>query len=468
MKCTITLPSSEDHINQQNFIDSAYKRTVVRAGRRGGKTVGVGIKACKEFLAGRRILYAAPMSEQVERFWTTVCRAFEGAVDQKALYRNNTLHVLEIPGTEIRIRAKSAWNADSLRGDYADLLILDEYQLMSEDAWELVGAPMLLDNDGDAIFIYTPPSLHSRSTSKANDPQHAAKLFARAQEEEQAALREGRVPRWKTFHFSSMDNPYISKDALDEITKDMTSLAYKMEILALDITESPGALWTRDIIEKSREIKFPDLDRVVVSIDPSATSGGDEAGIICAGKKGEDGYLLEDASIQGSPLTWAKAAIVLYHKMKADRIVAEANNGGEMVTSVINQVDPSVPVKLVHASRGKQTRAEPISARYEKAKVHHVGKFEKLEDEMCLWIPGDPSPNRMDAMVWAFTDLLLGKSSGQIRVLNNSDPDPVGQVNCSECGEMKECTEEGGKYYCFSCLREKRVWDTMFNELDED
>jgi hypothetical protein len=466
MKFKIELPSSEDHINQQNFIDSSYKRTIVRAGRRGGKTVGVGIKACKEFLAGRRILYAAPMSEQVERFWTTVCRAFEVAVDNGALYRNNTLHVLEIPGTETRIRAKSAWNADSLRGDYADLLILDEYQLMSEDAWELVGAPMLLDNDGDAIFIYTPPSLHSRSTSKANDPQHAAKLFAKAREEEQAALREGRPTRWKTFHFSSMENPYISKDALDEITQDMTSLAYKMEILAMDITESPGALWTRDIIENSREIKFPDLDRVVVSIDPSATSGGDEAGIMCAGKKGDDGYLLEDASVQGSPLTWAKAAIVLYHKMKADRIVAEANNGGEMVTAVINQVDPSVPVKLVHASRGKQTRAEPISARYEKGKVHHVGKFEKLEDEMCLWIPGDPSPNRMDAMVWALTDLLLGKAAGKIRILEDHYESESALVKCSDCGEIKDCTLESEKYYCSACLREKHIWDKMFDEID--
>ena len=103
--------------------------------------------------------------------------------------------MIERPGSDQRIRAKTAWNADTLRGDYADLLILDEWQLMNEEAWEVVGAPMLLDNNGDAVFIYTPPSLHSRSTSKARDPRHAAKLFQRAQADT--------TGRWEVFHFTS-------------------------------------------------------------------------------------------------------------------------------------------------------------------------------------------------------------------------------------------------------------------------
>lgn len=352
------------------------------------------------------MLYAAPTSEQIDRFWTTVTVALHDAIKRGVFYKNETEHVIELLGTEQRIRAKTAWNADTLRGDYADILILDEWQLMNEEAWERVGAPMLLDNDGDAIFIYTPPSLHSRSVSKARDPQHAAKMFKRA--------KENLDGRWATFHFRSQDNPHISESALEDIVHDMTSLAYRMEILAEDIDEAPGSLWKRVDIEAHRVSGFPDLARVVVGVDPSATSSGDEAGIIVAGSLGKEGYVLGDLSLQGSPLAWAKEAVAAYHKFKADRIIAEANNGGEMVELTIRQVDASVPVKLVHASRGKQTRAEPIAAIYEQGRIHHVGAFNALEDEMCLWIPGDASPNRMDALVWAFTELNLSSGLGML------------------------------------------------------
>ena len=343
-------------------------------------------------------MYAAPTAEQVGRFWVTVTRALNEAIDAGVFKKNETEHIIERPGTEQRIRAKTAWNADTLRGDYADDLIFDEWQLIDEDAWEVVGAPMLLDNDGDATFIYTPPSLHSRSVTKARDPQHAARMFKKASEDT--------TGRWAAFHFTSMDNPHISKTALGEITKDMTNLSYRMEILAEDVNEAPGALWMRDTIEKNRVFKIPDFSRVVVGVDPTATSGGDEAGIITAGKSGEDCYTLADDSTGGSPQTWAKAAVTAYYRHKADLIVAEKNNGGEMVEAVIKQVDPKVRVKLVWASRGKATRAEPISAMAEQGRDHHMGAFPALEDELCLWIPGDDSPNRLDAKVWAYTELV--------------------------------------------------------------
>lgn len=395
---TVHLPLPHD--KQRAFIDSKAKRKVIRAGRRGGKTVGISIYAVERFLAGRRLLYAAPTAEQVGRFWVTITRALNEATDAGIFKKNETEHIIELPGTEQRIRAKTAWNADTLRGDYADDLIFDEWQLIDEDAWEVVGAPMLLDNDGDATFIYTPPSLHSRSVSKARDPQHAAKMFKMAQQDKSG--------RWEAFHFSSMDNPYISQTALSEITKDMTNLAYRMEILAEDVNEAPGALWTRGDIEKNRVFSIPDFARVVVGVDPTATSGGDEAGIITAGSNADHCYTLADDSTGGSPQTWAKAAVTAYHRHKADMIVAEKNNGGEMVEAVIKQVDPTVRVKLVWASRGKATRAEPISAMSEQGRDHHVGAFPALEDELCLWIPGDDSPNRLDAKVWAYTELIGG------------------------------------------------------------
>jgi len=397
MKSEYIVHLPRPHEKQLAFINSAAKRKVIRAGRRSGKTVGMSVCAVEKFLSGKRVLYAAPTSEQIDRFWTTVTRALDEPIRGKVFSKNETEHVVELPHTEQRIRAKTAWNADTLRGDYADVLILDEFQLMNEEAWAVVGAPMMLDKNGDAIFIYTPPSLHSRSVTKADDPQHAAKMFKRASQDTSG--------RWETFHFTSHDNPYLSQEALTDITGDMTSLAYRMEILAEDVDEAPGALWTRGDIEKARLLKAPDLARVVVGVDPSATSTGDEAGIVTMGAANEHIYTLSDDSLQGSPLEWAQAAVIAFYRHKADSIVAEANNGGEMVELTIKQVDPQVPVKLVHASRGKATRAEPISAMAQQGRDHHVGVFPLLEDELCLWIPGDPSPNRLDAKVWAATEL---------------------------------------------------------------
>jgi phage terminase large subunit-like protein len=393
----ITLPCP--HQRQREFIMHPAKRKVIRAGRRGGKTVGMAIHAVLAFYSGRRVLYAAPTADQVGRFWTEVSRALAAAVAAGALRSNVTEHLIEMPGTEQRIRAKTAWNADSLRGDYADLLILDEYQLMDETAWEEVGAPMLLDNNGDAAFIYTPPSLSSRSVSKAKDPQHAAKLFRRAQSDTSG--------RWAVFHFGSGDNPHIDKAALAEIAKDMTALAYRQEIMAEDVEEAPGALWTRETCDRHRVFEAPDnLVRVVVGLDPSATSEGDEAGIVVAGMDARGhAYLIADNSRQGSPKAWATAAVNAMRLHDAGEIVVEVNQGGEMCAQVIHGVDRTATVFAVRASKGKQPRAQPIAARAEAGMIHHVGNHARLEDELCMWVPGDPSPNRLDAYVWAMARL---------------------------------------------------------------
>ncbi len=406
---TLTIRLPEPHPRQVEFIDSRAKRKIVRAGRRGGKTVGLGILSVERFLEGRRVLYATPTAEQIGQYWTTVTVALHDPIEAGIFYKNETEHVIELLGTGQRIHAKTAWNADTLRGDYADLLILDEWQLMDEDAWGVVGAPMLLDNDGDAVFAYTPPSLHSRSVSKATDIRHAAKMFARA--------RQDTSGRWAAFTFPSSDNPHISRRALEEITRDMTALAYRQEILVEDVDEAPGAMWLRGSIEQGRVVRAPALRRVLVGVDPSATSTGDEAGIVTVGGAGDQLYVLADDSLQGSPLTWATAAVVAYHRAQADLVVAEANNGGEMVSTTIAQIDRHVPVKLVHASRGKQVRAEPIAAAYEKGRGHHVGTFPALEDELCMWVPGNPSPNRLDALVWAGTELQGAREYGAPRAI---------------------------------------------------
>lgn len=398
----VRLRAFDRHPRALAFIRSTAKRRIVRAGRRGGKTTSAARVAVERFCKGGRVLYATPTSDQLDAFWHEVKRSLADALDLGVLYKNESLHVIELLGTKQRIRAKTAWNADTLRGDYADLLILDEWQLMDEDAWELVGAPMLLDNDGDAVFVYTPPSLRSRSVSKARDPRHAAKMYAAAEKD--------MTGRWRAFHFTSHDNPYISQTALREITGDMTNLAYRQEILAEDIDEVPGAPWKRSVIEDTRVGAHPGLVRVVVGVDPAGASGpeSDETGIVVAGLGADGhGYVLDDRSLQGSPAGWASAAVTGYYAHRADRIIGEVNNGGEMVGYTIATIDGSVAYKAVHASRGKLTRAEPIAALYEQGRVHHVGAFPDLEDQMCTWVPGDKSPDRMDALVWALTELFL-------------------------------------------------------------
>lgn len=171
-----------------------------------------------------------------------------------------------------------------------------------------------------------------------------------------------------------------------------------------------GALFTYDLIDAARVREAPDLKRIVVAIDPavSANEGSDETGIIVAGL-GYNGhaYILEDLSGRFSPDTWARRAVDAYHRHKADRVVAEVNNGGALVQQTIRTVEPSISYKAVHASRGKAIRAEPIAALYEQGKVHHVGIFNDLETQMAGWVPGDKnSPDRLDALVWALTEVI--------------------------------------------------------------
>lgn len=176
------------------------------------------------------------------------------------------------------------------------------------------------------------------------------------------------------------------------------------------LDDNPGALWSRNVIEALRVREHPPLLRIVVGVDPAVTSDpkSDETGIVVAGVDAAGHYyVLADASLQGTPLTWATAVKRVYDQYRADRVVAEKNNGGELVEANLRTVDRTLSYRGVWASRGKQTRAEPISSLYEQGKVHHVGTFPLLEDQMCDWAPdsGDPSPDRMDALVWAMTEL---------------------------------------------------------------
>lgn len=200
----------------------------------------------------------------------------------------------------------------------------------------------------------------------------------------------------------------------------------QQEIYAALLDEAEGALWDRPLIEQHRVTEPPQIEvgegedahlephlrRVVIAIDPAGGSGpeNDETGIVATGLGYDDqGFLLADRSGRYTPNGWARKAIYLYDKLKADLIVAEVNHGGDMVEATIRTVNPSVRFKAVHASRGKAARAEPIVGLYEQGRIHHVGGFSDLEDQLCTWEEGesDFSPDRLDALVWGFTELMI-------------------------------------------------------------
>lgn len=187
----------------------------------------------------------------------------------------------------------------------------------------------------------------------------------------------------------------------------------RQELLGELLEDVEGALWSNFMCEQALTHELPDMARIVVAIDPSGGDGegNDEQGIIVAGK-GIDGlyYVLEDLSCKLSPQGWASRAVGAYHSHKADRLVAEKNFGGDMVAAIIKQVDSQVAFKMVTASKGKMQRAEPIAALYEQGRVKHVKGLEALEAQLTSWTPQDrTSPDRMDALVWALTELALGK-----------------------------------------------------------
>jgi len=206
----------------------------------------------------------------------------------------------------------------------------------------------------------------------------------------------------------------LPKGYIEEILKSLPARQRKRFLDGEFQDDIEGALWNDSMIDKYRVDYAPDLKRIIVAIDPAvtATKESDETGILIGGLGIDNhGYVLNDASGIFTPRKWAERAIMNYHKYGADRIVAEVNNGGDLVETNLRITDKSVAYKSVHATRGKIIRAEPIVALYEQGKIHHVGRLDKLEDQMTTWdARNDKSPDRVDALVWLFTELMLKKN----------------------------------------------------------
>jgi phage terminase large subunit-like protein len=303
----------------------------------------------------------------------------------------------------------SAEEPDSLRGHQFDHVWGDEFAKWRDPQGALDMALMAMRLGGDPRMLLT--------TTPRNVPALKALLAA---------------PDVAVTRSSTADNAVNLADGFYElmVARYGASALGRQELDAELIEDHEGALWKRAWIERSRRVDVPDLERIVVAVDPPVSAHGDECGIVVAGRSvresgsdqnrsvresgsdrsnGQDAYVLADRSAGSlSPAGWAARACQAFADFEADAIIAEANQGGEMVRSVLAQADNTVPVILVHATRGKITRAAPAAALYEAGRVHHTGCFADLEDQMCHYdgSKSAKSPDRMDALVWALADLL--------------------------------------------------------------
>lgn len=348
-------------------------------------------------LHGEPVAWFSPTYRMLSEVWRDATRRLHAVIERS----NAQEHRLAlVTGGVIDM-----WSLDSpdvARGRKYVRAIIDEAAMVPvlQDAWEQVIRSTLADYRGDAWFLSTPRGFN-----------HFHDLYQMGQNPD--------LPEWASWRMPTHSNPHIPADELAALERELPSRVYRQEILALFEADVEGALWLRAWIDEHRATSAPrDLARVVVGVDPSGSKRGDEVGIITAALDHKrHGYVLADDSCHASPDEWATRAVIAWRDHKADRIVAEANFGGEMVESTIRtaarKLGLSVPVTLVHASRGKAVRAEPIAALYQQGLIHHVGTLTGLENELCGWRPLDPlSPGRLDALVWALTDLAPGSQSG--------------------------------------------------------
>ena len=305
---TVRLP--RPHAAQAYIKKHAGKRNVICAGRRAGKTTLAAIVAVEQLLAGRRVLLAAPTQEQVDAFWEYAKSWLHPLVAAGLIYKNETTRVLEFSAVGGRLKAKTAWNADTLRGDYADFMVLDEFAMMKPDTWTLVAAPMLLDNDGECWFISTPRRRN-----------HFYQHFQRAKDD---------GDRWRAFHFKTEQNPYLSVAALTEITADMSTNAYRQEILA-EFLEGEGQVFrnidaclTAPTTTPAKHVGH----HIVIGVDWGKKQDYTVISVFCADCAQEvelDRFNKVDYTLQRGRLS------ALWRKWSASYILAESNAMGEPI-----------------------------------------------------------------------------------------------------------------------------------------
>ena len=284
---------------------------------------------------------------------------------------------------------------DRWNGPQWSLLWADELALWKEESWHQAQFGLRLGEHPRSIVTTTPK----------------ARRFVKVLSERETTS----VTTATTY-----DNPLLSQNVLARLEEIYGGTTVgRQELYAEWVDEVEGAYWKRATIEQGRILNgsMASLVRIVVAIDPAGTHNAksDETGIVVAGKADNgEYYVLHGKGYKLSPQGWASRAIDLYNEFQADRIVAERNNGGEMVEYTLRSISPDIPLKTIHASRGKAVRAEPVAALYEQGKVHHHGRLTELEDQMCLFPIAAERDDMVDALVYAITSLMGSSSTRMI------------------------------------------------------
>jgi len=292
----------------------------------------------------------------------------------------------------------SAHEPEALRGPQFDAAWVDELAKWkkAEETWDMLQFALRLGQHPQQVVTTTPKNVPVLKRILGN----ASTVTTHAPTEANRA--------------------YLAESFLAEVEARYAGTRLgRQELEGLLLEDVEGALWTTSMLERCRVEAAPRLSRIVVAVDPAVSSGAasDECGIVVAGVVSEGpvtewrAYVLEDASVRGGPLDWARAAVAAMQRHGAERLVAEVNQGGDLVESVIRQVDPLVPFRALRAGRGKGLRAEPVAALYEQGRVHHLRGLGALEDQMCRMsvagYDGRGSPDRLDALVWAIHELVI-------------------------------------------------------------
>jgi phage terminase large subunit-like protein len=381
---------------QLAFIQGQAPYELFLGGIGAGKSFAGAIKALEHIRPGTLGMVTAPSFRMLrDATWRTCLEVWRDRLNLvTAVLRGDELRMELATGAEVIFR--SAEDPEHLRGPNLSWFWVDEGALCKEEVWPILIGRLRQHGRAGRGWVTTTP--------KGANWVH--KVFVDQATEETALYRA-----------STAANPFLPSSFVQSLESQYTRRLARQELEAEFLTDVPGALWTGAMFEPRLPVQ--DLRRTVVAIDPAVTSGeaSDETGIVVAGV-GVDGrgYVLADRSCRLSPDGWARRAVAAYHEFSADRIVAEANNGGEMVALTLRTVDPVLPVKIVHASKAKRARAEPVAALYEQGRVSHVpGDFDALIDQCTTWTPeSGQSPDRLDALVWALTELMLTETVAHV------------------------------------------------------
>lgn len=387
---------------QQNEIffnnEEGIRYVIVPKGRRFGATQG-SMHACIDWcLDGNAILWGDTINSNIDRYFERYCKPM--LVRNKIEYKWSGQQKKLIIGKGY-IDFRSADRPENWEGFGYDKIILNEAGIILKNdyLYTNVVLPMMIDNPDSILFALGVPK---GKTKKDGKEHQYYKLYLKALNNEKG---------YRLLQFTSYDNPLLDPENIKELEDEisgMSPIMVEQEIYGKFVDQVMDSLWSPELFK--RKSSLPELKRKVIAIDPAVTKNldSDETGIISAGiDYANNLYFFKDSTGKYSPNQWATIALNDMKINDGDAIVAEVNQGGDMVETIIRQYDKVVRVIKVRASKGKEVRAEPLVSMYEQGKVFHVGNMSKLENEQLTWVPGQgKSPNRIDAAVWAATELL--------------------------------------------------------------